>query len=213
MRRAVVHDPEHAPRGVVRWLAHDLIDQALERRDAGGRFAAAEHLGAMDVQGSQVRPSATACVLVLHAHRLARSGRQARMDAQPRLDAGLLVGRDDELVLAQRLPLPAPLVQVQDAPGLELELRIARKDPAAVLPGADCIFVQPTPDRAVADARHQARALGVSRHIGHTESRQRQAQGGWKFARERLDLNRELWGERPEGVPGVLSLRGPPFAP
>ena len=63
------------------------------------------------------------------------------MNAQPRLDTGLLIGRDDELVLAQRLPLPAPLVQVQDAPGLGLEVRIARKDPAAVLPGADGIFV------------------------------------------------------------------------
>ena len=28
VRRAVVHDPEHATRGVVRWLAHDLIDHA-----------------------------------------------------------------------------------------------------------------------------------------------------------------------------------------
>jgi hypothetical protein len=53
----------------------------------------------------------------------------------------------------------------------------------------------------------------VPRHIGHAEPRQRQAQGGWQFARERLDLNRELWGERPEGVPGGLSPPSPPFAP
>lgn len=167
----------------------------------------------MHVQRSQVGPGAATGVLVLHAHRLARPSWQARMDALARLDAGLLVGGDDELVLAQRLPLPAPLVQVQDAPGLGLEMRIARKDPAAVLPGADCVFVQPSPDRAVADARHQARALRVSRHIGHAEPRQRQTQGGRQFARERLDLNRELWGERPEVVPGGLSLRGPPIAP
>ena len=122
-------------------------------------------------------PGAATRVLVLHAHRLARPGRQARMDAQPRLDAGLFVSRDDELVLAQRLPLPAPLVQVQDAPGLDLEMRIARDNPSAALPGADGkVFTQPTPDRAVADARHHARALRVSRHIGHAEPRQRQAQ-------------------------------------
>jgi hypothetical protein len=36
---------------------------------------------------------------------------------------------------------------------------------------------------------------------------------GRQLARERLDLNRELWGERPEGDPGGLSLRGPPIAP
>jgi hypothetical protein len=77
------------------------------------------------------------------------------MDAQPSLDAGLLVSRDDELVLAQRLALPAPLVQIQQAPGLGLEVRIARKDPAAVLPGANRVFMQPTPDGAVADARHR----------------------------------------------------------
>ncbi len=212
VRRAVVHDPEHAPRGVVRWLAHDLIDQALKGRDTGSRFAAAEHFGAMHVQCGQVRPCAATHVLVLHAHGLACCGGQARMDAQTRLDAGLLVCGDDKFIRAQRLPLPAPLVQVQDASGLGLELRVARKDPAAVLPGTDRVLVQPAPHGAVADARHQPRALGVSRHICHTEPRQRQSQGGRQFARQRLDFNRELWGEKPEGVPGGPSLRGPPFA-
>ena len=135
------------------------------------------------------------------------------MNAHSRLDAGLLVGGDDVLVLAQRLPLPASLVQVQDAPGLGLEVRIARKDPAAVLPRPNGVFVQPAPDGAVADARDQARALGVSRHIGHAESRQGQAKVGRQFAGKRLDLNRELWGERPEGDPGGPFLPGPPIDP
>ena len=213
MRRAVVHDPEDAPSGVVGCLAHDLLDQTLEGRDAGGRLAATEHLGAMHVQRSQVGPGAAAFVLMLNAHRLARLGGQAGMDTQASLDAGLLVGRDDELVVAQYLSLPAPLVQVQDPSGLGLEVRIARKDPATVLPRANRVLVQPTPDRAVADAGHQARALRVPRHVGDAESRQRQAQGCRPLACERLDLNRELWGERPEGVPGGLSLRGPPIAP
>ena len=118
MRRAVVHDPEDAASGVVRRLAHDLLDQTLEGRDAGGRFAATEHLGAMHVQRSQVRPGATACALMLNAHRFARLGRQARMDAHASLDAGLLVGRDDELVVAQHLSLPTPFVQVRTRPAL-----------------------------------------------------------------------------------------------
>jgi hypothetical protein len=92
---------------------------------------------------------------VLHAHRFAGFGRKTGVDSTPRLDAGLLVGRDDELVVAQGLALPASPVKIQDAAGLELEVRVPRKDPAAVLPGADRIFVQPAPHRAVADARHQ----------------------------------------------------------
>ena len=213
MRRTIVHDPEHTARCVVRGLAHDLIDQALERGDAGSRFAAAEHLGVMYVQCRQVGPSTATGVLMFHAHCLGRCGWQAWMDAQACLNAGFLVGRDDELVFAQRLSLPAPFVQIQDSSSLGLEMRIARKYPAAVLPGANRVFVQPPPDSAVADARHQTRALRVSCHIGHAESRQWQAQGGRRFTRERLDLNRELWGEKPAGVPGGLALRGPPFAP
>ena len=135
------------------------------------------------------------------------------MDPQPSLDAGLLVGREDELVGAQRLALPAPFAQVQDVPCLGLEIRVARIDTAAVLLGTDSVFVPPTPDGAAADPRHQTAGLSVSCHIGHAEPRQRQAQGGRKLARERLDLNVELWGERPEGVRGELSLRGPPSAP
>jgi len=102
MRAAVVHDPEDALGGVVGCLAHDLIDQSLKRLDAGRWFAAAKQLDPMHVHCGEVCPSATALVLVLDAHRLFRRARQARMSSNPRLDAGLLVGRDDELVLAQR---------------------------------------------------------------------------------------------------------------
>lgn len=131
------------------------------------------------------------------------------MDTQSRLNAGLLVGRDDELVQAQRLALPTPLVKVQYARGLDLELRIARKYPATMLPRPDGIFVQPAPDGAVADAGHKASTLRVSCHIGYAEPRQRQTQSARQLARERLDLNCEPWGEKPEGVPGGPSLRDP----
>ena len=60
--------------------------------------------------------SFTARALVLHASQLAGRGRQARMDAQAGLGAGLLGGGDDDFVEAQQLFLPAPLVQAQDAP-------------------------------------------------------------------------------------------------
>jgi hypothetical protein len=63
------------------------------------------------------------------------------MHAHTRLDAGLLVGGDDEFVLVQRPSLAGTGIQVQDAPGLGLKLGITRKDPAAVLPRANRILV------------------------------------------------------------------------
>jgi len=170
MRAAVVHDPEDALGGVVGCLAHDLIDQSLKRLDAGRWFAAAKQLDPMNVHCGEVCPSATALVLVLDAHRLFRRARQARMSSNPRLDAGLLVGRDDELVLAQRRAFPATSVQVEDAFGLALELRVTREDPATMLPRAYRILVQPAADGAATDARDKARALRVQRDVARTES-------------------------------------------
>jgi hypothetical protein len=57
------------------------------------------------------------------------------VDAHAGLDAGLLVGAEHVLVVAERFPFPFPLVEVQDAGGLEGEVRVAGEDPRPVLPG------------------------------------------------------------------------------
>ena len=95
------------------------------------------------------------------------------MDAHTCLDTGFLVSGNDKLVLAQGLPLPTACIQVQDAPGLDLKVRVAREYPAAMLPWADRVFVQPPPDRTVTDARNQPCVLGMVRHIGNTQPGQR----------------------------------------
>ena len=212
MRRSVIHDPEHGARFVVGRLAHDLLDQPPERCNAGRCLAAPEHFRPVHIQGGQIGPGTAARILVLHAHGLARRSGKAWMPAHTRLDAGLLVGGDDEFVLAQCPPLPGTGIQVQDAPGLGLEMRIARKDPAAVLPRANRVLVQPAPDRAIADACHQSRAFGLARHIGHAQPRQRQPRASRQLTSQRLDLNDELWGEKPAGDLGGLVPPGPPIA-
>ena len=54
MSGAVVHDPEDATCGLVGLLAHDLVDEAIHRRNAILQLAATEDLGAMDVPSRQV---------------------------------------------------------------------------------------------------------------------------------------------------------------
>src|SRR5438093_12639198 len=87
-----------------------------------------------------------------------RQSGQARMAAHTSLDTGLLVRREDELVTSKRLALPDPCVQVQNAPRLSGKIVIARKEPTAVLPGSDGVFVQPAPDRAVSNLGGDATA-------------------------------------------------------
>jgi hypothetical protein len=49
------------------------------------------------------------------------------VDAHTGLDAGLLIRAEHVLVLAERLSLPFPLVEVKDAAGLDGEARVAGK--------------------------------------------------------------------------------------
>ena len=128
----------------------------------------------MDIEGGQVGPRAAAVVLVLDFHGYAGLGWQRRVLARASLDAGLLIGGQHELVFAQELPLPASLVEVEDAARLDGKLRVSRKDPAAVPPGSDRILVQPAPDGAVADGGDQPRPPHLLRHLGYAPARQRQ---------------------------------------
>ena len=73
------------------------------------------------------------------------------MQALTRLDGGLLVGRDDEIGLVQGDSLPSAVIEIEGATGLEGEVGVAREDPAAVLPRADGVVVQPAPDGGLAE--------------------------------------------------------------
>jgi len=91
----------------------------------------------MDVEGGEVVERPFALVLVLDAHEAGPPRRKARMAATARLDGGLLIARDDELVV-EELPLAIdPLVEVEDDAGLLRELRVAGEDPGPVPPGTD----------------------------------------------------------------------------
>ena len=86
MRGAVVHDPEYAPCLVVRWLAHDLVDQPFEGSNTGRALAAAKHLGAMDIDFDAHRgihgKAASMCPLRDRPRSIARQQAPAREHAQ-----------------------------------------------------------------------------------------------------------------------------------
>jgi hypothetical protein len=66
--------------------------------------------------------------------------------------------RRHKLVLGQRLALPDPMIEIQDAPRFSRKIRIAWKDPTTVLPRPDRILVKPAPDRALTDGGPQSRS-------------------------------------------------------
>jgi len=155
MGGAVVHDPKDTASGFVGFLAHDFSDQPIHRDDAALDFAAAEDLGAMDIPGCQVGPGAFAEVLMLNAHRTVGRRRQRRLFSAAGLNTGLLVCGDDVVVSAQWSALPDAFVKIEDGSGFVGKVRIAREDPASMLPGAEGIPAEPTPQSGTADLGDQ----------------------------------------------------------
>ena len=209
MGGTIVNNPEHAARLGIRGLVHHSVDQAIKRHNAALRLAVAEELGPMDIQGGQVRQRSAPLVLMFNLHRLAGLGRLSRMDASAGLDAGLFIGRNDELVFLEGLALPDALVEIQQTSGFGCELRVAGKNPTAVKPGSDGVFMEPAPESAITDFGHQPGLTNLLVQLGQTPARERQAGLAGQFASQGFNLHDQFWGEKPGGDPGggVLPAR------
>jgi len=95
----------------------------------------------MDIQTGNVGPGPAAKVLVLNLHSATGPTRPSGVFASPRLDAGFLIGRNNELIVLQRLTLPVAGIQIQQAAGFVSEVGIAREDPTTVVPRTNSILM------------------------------------------------------------------------
>ena len=66
---AIVGDKEHAARGPIRLLAHDLRDKAFERGDASLALATPEQPGTMHIPGGEISQRAGSRIFVLDTER------------------------------------------------------------------------------------------------------------------------------------------------
>lgn len=201
VRRSVIDDPEYTACVVIGWASHDLFDETMKRRDASGRFAAAEDARVMDVQRGQIGPSATAVVFVFDAHRLVRPWSRGRVFAAAGLNTGLFVGGDHEFIWFQEPPVPGTGVQIEDAAGLDGEMWIAWEDPTAVIPRSNRILMKPTPYRAVRNLGDQAGLTHLPSDVRRIPVGEGKIMSGGQFTSEGLDLHHQFWGEKSGGDP------------
>jgi hypothetical protein len=115
------------------------------------------------------------------------------------LNRGFLVGRDDELFDSKWFTFPLAGVQVQHAAGFGFEIGITGEDPGAVAPRPDGIGSEPSPNRGAGDLGDEATVEHLSADIWDVQPRQRQAETLREFARNRLDFDDDLRGEKPQG--------------
>ncbi len=214
VRGTVVHDPEDAASGPVGLLRHDFSDETFDRCNPVFDFAAAEDLGAMDIPSSQLGPSAFTKVLVLDPGGAVRSGRQSRLFPASGLDAALFVRRDDEVISAQRSAFPSAVIEIEDGAGFGSKVRIAREDPASMLPRTEGIAAEPAPQGGAADFRNDALRNDVLTDLLNREARQRKSEAVREFTGQRFNLDDEaggksgLYARREAAPPGQATAQG-----
>lgn len=211
-RRALVHNPEQARRGMIRFLPQYLVHQPAKGLDAGGRFPPPHHVPPPDVPGRQVLQRATARILKLDPLGPGWGRPQAGVTPEAGLDARLLVGPEHVVLGAQRLALPGARRQVQKRSGLLRKQRVPWEDPVLVPPGLDGIGGQDPPHGAPTKRLPQ-RPLGACRHIGQRLPAQGALGFGHQFAGNRLDHRVVQRGKNGGGalVPAHRGGRHPPW--
>src|SRR3974390_2642256 len=110
----------------------------------------------------------------------------------------------------EQVAVPAAGVEVEDAAGLAGELRVAREETRAILPGLDCVGREPPPDRHSRDLLADPARNRFARELGGRPPRQRYLALGGQLARPPDDLSLHLRGGRPAGCP---AWAGPPTPP
>ena len=199
--RSIVQNPEDSSGFFIGSLGHDLIDQAAKRSNPIFSFTATEELGPMHIQCCQISPSAAARVFMFHLHRDAGLRGEGSMPTAACLDAGFFVGGEDEFTVFQGMPQPHSLIQVEDTPRFFGEMGVSRENPAAMLPRADGVLMEPAPDGGPADAGDQPGLAHLGGQIGAAPSRDGQSEGGGQLTGQGFNLDHYLWGEKTGGDP------------
>ena len=138
---------------------------------------------------------------MLHFHGLMGFAWLTGVNARAGLDAGLFVGGQHKFIFPEWLSLPDSLIKVQKTARFGGKVRIARENPAAVLPGAKSVGVKPSPDGGVADAGHQTGLDGVAANLGRAPAGEGNLTQAGQFAGQGFNLHHNFWGEKTGGDP------------
>lgn len=197
MCTAIIDDPEDSSGALIGWLAHHLSDKPIKWGNAIFSLTTAKEFGTMDIKGGQVSPDPAPYIFVFHLHGRAGLSRVGGVKTAQRLDTGLLIGRQHELIVLQGASIPQPSIKVQDAPGFFGEVRIAGEYPRAMLPRSNRILMEPAPYGALTYGRHKATLPSLPGYIGRTPAGKRHLMGRRQLASQGLNLNNQIWGEKP----------------
>jgi hypothetical protein len=133
---------------------------------------------------------------VLDVHGSAWSAGLRSMLTATGLNAGFLIGGDHEFVILQCTALPLTGIQVQHAARFGSEIWIPWKNPTAVIPRPNGVFMEPAPQSASAHGGNQTALLYLLNQIRAAPAGQRNTVRSRQLTSQCLNLNDQIWGKK-----------------
>lgn len=122
---------------------HYLIHQTREWGHPCGGLAAADHVGAVNIVGGEIRQCPAARIFRFYPYWSSHGRGHTRSYTAPGLNSRFLVGGQDKIVLTQSRTVEHACVEIQHARGFHREVGVAGKDPGPMLPGLERVRGQP----------------------------------------------------------------------
>src|SRR4030042_1078809 len=150
MRRTVIYDPEDSISCFIGWLGHYLIHQSAKWFNATFSLTPTKDSCFVDIPRSKVSQCSTPGVFVFYFHRFSRTRRTGRVFANPGLNTRLFISTDNIIVWLQGFTFPLFGIKIQHFTGFFNEFGVSWINPRPMKPGANSIFMQPSPNTGIA---------------------------------------------------------------
>ena len=206
VRGTIVEDPKDPLGGTVWFLIHHIMDKVVKEDNPGFGLTAPEQFRSANVPSSHVIQCALPLIFEFHSLPFRRSRSKGLMSSMSGLNAGFFIGGEDIFIGSQGEPTPRPLIQIQNQTGFLLKVRVPGKNPTAVLPRLDRIFIKPSPDGGTTYVGNDSPLNGLFRNLPSAESRQGNPFLTGQFASQGLDLNHHVRGKSRTGVRAWIDL-------
>ena len=203
MRRAVIDNPEDTLGFPVGGLLHNQVNQASKAFDPVALAAQPKELGAPNVPGCHVSQGSFPFVFVFNTAVAPRSARCSGCNASASLNTGFLIGRNNEIPVAQGFAVPCAMIQVQDSTCFPFEIRVPRPYPASITPRADSILSQPSPDGGATDRSCDAATHGLPSNFLAGETGKWKPEISGELTGQRLYFHDDFRGKNRRGVHAV----------
>lgn len=155
--------------------------QTTEGSYATSGLYSAKNFCLTDIPSCYIGQRTATFIFMFHSCGVLRLWSQCRVFADPGLNAGFFIGRQNIIFRPQRFPIPETSIEIQNRSCLFKKSRVTREYPTSVSPGTNGVGMEPTPQGSSTDLSYNPSGDDFSANFANAEPGQRNPMSVRKF--------------------------------